>query len=177
MSTPRIAVIGPESTGKTALSKRLAAYFDTEEVPEVARGWIENLGRPYVQEDLLEICRAQEEAEEQRLAGNPPVLICDTNITVIRIWSAFRFGSVDPFIIEREKSRNYDLILLTDIDIPWVDDPLREHPQNREELFSIYYRSLIGSGLDFRVVFGEGEDRFRRAISLADAVAPKRART
>lgn len=173
MSIPRIAVIGPESTGKTALAERLAAHYGTEAVPEIARGWIRQLDRPYRQDDLLEICRLQEEAEDQRLAQNPPVLICDTNLTVIRIWSIFKYGTVEPLIEERENGRKYDLILLTDIDLPWITDPLREHPENRKELFSIYYRALMGAGVEFQVVFGSGEDRFRRAISLAEGVVSR----
>lgn len=165
MSTLRIAIIGPESTGKTALAERLGQHFETRPVPEIARDWIGSLGRPYRIDDLNELCRLQAEAEDNRLAENPAMLICDTNLTVIRIWSLFKYGTVDPYILKCEASRRYDLILLADIDIAWVEDPLRENPRQRSELYSIYYRTLIASNRSFRVIFGQGEERFQRALA------------
>ena len=51
----KVAVIGPECTGKSELSEFLAVHFHTEWVPEYARGYINNLVRPYEQHDLLAI--------------------------------------------------------------------------------------------------------------------------
>lgn len=165
MNVLRVAIIGPESTGKTRIAEQLAALYGAPVVPEVAREWLTNLGRPYEWEDLSELSRLQEEAEELIIAQSPPVLICDTDQTVIRIWSTFKYGKVDPGILEREQRRHYDLTLLTDIDLPWVPDPLRENPGQRAELFSMYYRTMISKNRNFRIIFGRGEDRLQRAVS------------
>lgn len=166
MSTFRIAIIGPESTGKTRLCEQLAGHFGAMAVPEIARKWVSMLGRPYCMEDLVELTRLQEEAEDEFLARNPAILFCDTNLTVIRVWSQFKYGTVDPYIIERESRREYDLILLADTDLPWEDDPLREHPGQRKEIFSLYYRMLIASSWNFRVIFGLGDVRLQRAVTI-----------
>jgi nicotinamide riboside kinase len=166
MSTFRIAIIGPESTGKTRLAEQLAAHFNTVAVPEIARGWIAELGKPYQQEDLVELSRLQAEAEDKLLSKKPPLLICDTNQTVIRIWSLFKYGTVDPVITDNDACRQYELILLTDIDIPWEQDPLRENPRQRAELYSLYYRTLIASNRKFRIIFGQGDERLQRAVNI-----------
>ncbi|MDV7398455.1 ATP-binding protein, partial [Arthrospira platensis SPKY1] len=57
----RIALTGPESTGKTTLAKALAARFDTVWAPEYARTYLERLGRPYQYGDLEVIARGQRE--------------------------------------------------------------------------------------------------------------------
>ena len=55
MSPRKIVIIGPESTGKSTLSAALAEALDTVWVPEYARAYLEGLGRPYEEADLLRI--------------------------------------------------------------------------------------------------------------------------
>ena len=43
----RIAITGPESTGKSTLTKALAIHFNTLWVEEFARTYLNNLGRSY----------------------------------------------------------------------------------------------------------------------------------
>jgi nicotinamide riboside kinase len=54
--------------------------------------------------------------------------------------------------------------LLCDIDLPWEEDPLREHPDRRKELFDIYYRSLLNMKVDYVIISGSGDKRLERAI-------------
>lgn len=162
----RIAIVGPESTGKSMLAAALAKHFQCGFVKEVARDYLEHLGRPYQQSDLDDIARLQVAEEEKVLATNPPVLICDTTLLVIRIWSEYKYGNCSDTILSLEKSRHYDHYLLTDIDLPWEDDPLREHPHERQQLFSIYYRALMRQSVPFSVVFGEGIERVERSLKF-----------
>ena len=55
----RIVIIGPESTGKTALCKKLSEYYKTVWVPEYAREYVENLNREYEYKDLIKIAEKQ----------------------------------------------------------------------------------------------------------------------
>lgn len=60
----KIAVIGPESTGKSALTQALARHYTSPYVDEYARDYVTNLGRPYTFNDVCEIAKIQVKAEE-----------------------------------------------------------------------------------------------------------------
>ncbi len=134
----RIAIIGPESTGKSTLAKDLAEALHTTFVPEYAREYIEELERPYQYEDLLTIAKGQTRVEDELSRKANSVLIVDTTLTIIRVWSEHKYGKCDPWIIAEEQRRKYDLTLVCDIDLPWEDDPQREHPHLRQHFFEIY---------------------------------------
>lgn len=165
MNTPvkRIAVIGPECTGKSVLSQNLAQHFRTTWVPEYARQYLEELGRPYTQEDLKAIALGQISMEDEKAARANQVLICDTNLYVIKVWSEFKYGFCDPWILEQIGMRHYDLYLLTYVDIPWEYDPQREHPHLREALYDIYRNELIAQPVPFLEIRGSREERTRSA--------------
>jgi nicotinamide riboside kinase len=159
-----IYIVGPESTGKSTLSQHLAKHFKACIVPEIARTYLPELGRPYVEEDLLRIARLQHAAMLEQFETGAEWLICDTNISVIRTWSEFKYGRVHPEIIQLEENTPQGLFLLTDTDLAWEDDPLREHPDERNAIFGAYYNLMLKRGVSFRLVFGQGEERISRAI-------------
>jgi NadR type nicotinamide-nucleotide adenylyltransferase len=164
----KIAIIGPECTGKSELAAFLANHFRTSWVPEYARDYIDNLKRPYRKEDLLTIARGQLHLEQTLSLGANGLLICDTNLLVIKIWSEFKFGSCDTEIIQGLENGSYDLHLLTYIDILWQDDPQREHPDKREALFKIYLREIEAMKIPFVEIRGEREERRKKAVEAID---------
>ncbi len=164
----KVAVIGPECTGKSELSEFLAGYFHTEWVPEYARGYINNLVRPYEQHDLLAIAHGQIRLEDEWMRDSNRILICDTNLYVIKIWSEFKFGACDKTILEQIATRKYDLYLLTAIDLPWEDDPLREHPHKREQLYEIYLNEMKNQPVPFVEIKGERELRRKAAVEAVE---------
>lgn len=166
----KVAIIGPECTGKSDLSKYLAEYFHTEWVPEYARNYIDHLTRPYNQDDLLTIAHGQIRLEDEWLRDAKDVLICDTNLYVIKVWSEFKFGHCAPEILDHISTRQYDLYLLTYVDLPWVDDPQREHPLQREELYNIYLREMKNQKIPFAEIKGEREQRRRAAVDAIEKI-------
>jgi NadR type nicotinamide-nucleotide adenylyltransferase len=171
LSIKKIVVIGPESTGKSTLSAGLAAQLQTVWVPEYARAYLEQLGRPYAETDLLEIARGQLQAEDELLQASN-LLICDTDLNVIKVWSEHKYGRCGDWILEQIAARTYDLYLLTDIDIEWQDDPLREHPQQemRRYFFNVYKDIVQQSGLPWIVVSGAPEIRLQQALQAMDTL-------
>jgi nicotinamide riboside kinase len=135
-------------------------------VPEYARRYIEKLKRPYQESDLLEIARGQLIWEDEKASANP--LFCDTNLIVIKIWSEHKYGHTDPWILDQLARRHYDYYLLTDIDLPWQDDPQREHPGLREYFFNVYRDYLEAHRHPFRVVSGTGEERLKAAVQALE---------
>ncbi len=160
----KVAVIGPECTGKTDLVFFLASHFKTEWVPEYARAFLNKLNRPYEQSDLTKIAHGQVRMEEEWMQNANRVLICDTNLIVIKVWSEEKFGVCEPEILDAMSARHYDLLLLTNIDVPWEADPQREHPGKREYFWNIYKKEAAESKIPTIQISGPQEERRKNAI-------------
>lgn len=163
----KIVVTGPESSGKTALAKGLAVYYNVQWVPEMARAYLEGIGRSYLESDLLAIARSQI-AKEDEAAQGASMIVCDTDLITIRIWGEEKYGRSDPWVIERVEQRPYDLWLLCAPDMPWEPDPLRENPHDRDRLFEAYERTLITLHKPYIVMRGQHEARMVEAIRNID---------
>ncbi|MEZ4827392.1 MAG: ATP-binding protein [Bacteroidia bacterium] len=161
----KIAIVGPESTGKSTLTRQLAITFYTSFADEVARGFLDTLGRPYHMSDLLSIARLQVEEEKRAQALAREVFFTDTNLLVIRVWSEFKYNYCHPWILENMNLDSYSLHFLTGIDIPWETDPQREHPHRREELYAIYKHQLTKANVPFVEINGDPVARLSAAVS------------
>ena len=168
----RILILGPESTGKSTLAAALADLYQEPWVPEVAREYLENLGRPYAYEDLLQIGKQQLQLEDKLAGEAKNYLFCDTDLRVIQVWSQHRYGKVDPWVEEELARRTYDLILLCATDLPWQADPLREHPllEQREQFFAQYLHLVQASGIPYQLIAGEAEQRLATAVRAIEAL-------
>lgn len=168
-----IAIVGPESTGKSTLAIALADHFNTVCVPEYSRTFLSALNRPYQQEDLLDIAEGQLKAEQERKKEAKELVFLDTDLFVIKVWSEFKYGSCHPLILQQLAENKADFYLLTAADIPYEDDPLRENPSDRPELFEIYRQALIEAGVDFGIVKGASKKRIQDAIEFVNELLTK----
>lgn len=160
----KIVITGPESSGKTTLARQLAQHFNTQAVEEYAREYLNPLNRHYVEADLLEIARGQLAKEQAIGEHESGILIIDTSLEVIKIWSEVRFKRVDPWIVQSLHQHKRDFYLLCQPDLPWEFDPLRENPNDRWLLYDLYEAELKSMQVPFATVSGRGEQRFRRAL-------------
>jgi len=154
----KIIVTGPESSGKTILCKALSIHFKIPYSEEFARGFLDQLDGNYKKDDLLKIAKGQLNSEEN-------TQLLDTDLITIKIWSKYKYGSCDKWIleqIERQKSEKRFYLLCTP-DIPWQADKQRENPKDREKLFKIYKTELANLGHNYFVV--EGKGRVEKSIS------------
>ena len=168
----KIAVTGPESTGKSMLSVQLAAHYHTVWTPEFARDYLSGLDRPYEEKDILYIARQQILEEERQLKVANHFLFCDTELIVTKIWSEVKYGRCDPWILKTVENHRYDLFLLCDIDLPWEYDPLREHPDKRGFLFDLYLRELTERKFPFFIIRGFGPQRLKSAVERINTLYP-----
>ena len=166
----RIAITGPESTGKSWLSKRLADFFNTEWVEEFAREYLKINVADYHYEDIVKIAKGQKERENTAIKKANKLLFSDTEPIVTKIWSEVVFGKIDTWIEDEIKSNPYDLYLLCYPDLPWEPDPLRENPDNRIELFELFLKELSFRGYNFKIVKGVGEERFKNAVKFVKEI-------
>jgi len=137
-------------------------------VPEYARDYLTTLERPYTFEDIGIIAKKQLELENEISKKARGFLFCDTDFIVLKVWSMFKYGKCDPWIEEMAEFHRYDMYMLCNTDLPWENDPLREHPEQREELLRIYMKELKAIQASYILVSGKGKARTDRAILAVD---------
>ena len=170
MSAKTIVITGPESSGKTVLAQQLANYYDDYYLAEYAREYLALKGVNYTEEDVLNIAKGQFRRQEEALAKADKYLFCDTGLLVTKVWSEYKYKSVDPWIEEAFATDNVDLYVLCNCDIPWEYDPLRENPFDRPELFDVYRNHLQAAGKNFIAVSGRHTSRLNEAINSIEAL-------
>jgi nicotinamide riboside kinase len=188
----KIVAIGPESTGKSMLCEQLAKYFNTIWCPEYARAYLTENGVKYGYEDLYKIAQGQLVMEDycaeevnnkysiinnqsakqssQLTAHNSQLLFIDTNMYVMKVWYEYVFGKCEYFVLDEIAVRNYDLYLLCNIDLPWIEEPMREYPDEkpRVELYNIYKDLLINQTTPWIEISGNYEERLQNAIDAVN---------
>ncbi|MBL7981124.1 MAG: ATP-binding protein [Flavobacteriales bacterium] len=161
----KIAIVGPESSGKSTLCAALAEHFQEKRVDEFARHYLEHLGRAYEERDLLVIARGQCAFEDDIPEQHDGLLFCDTDMITIRIWSEEKYGHCAPELMALAEHRHYDHWLLCTPDIPWEPDPLRENPHDRDRLFDVYHTMLTHLAKPFTLITGSPDERLRTAVA------------
>jgi NadR type nicotinamide-nucleotide adenylyltransferase len=173
----KIVVIGPESTGKSALCAQLSAHYETLWCPEYARSYLVDKGINYNYEDLLEIAKGQIQLEDeiyfqlQTQQKNRPYFI-DTDMQVMKVWSEYVFENCHRYILNQIAERNYDAYLLCTPDIPWEADALREYPDEvtRVKLFHYYKDALTHQSLPWIEIAGDYAARLEKAVRFTDEI-------
>lgn len=165
----KIAVIGPESTGKSVLSEELAHHFHTVFVSEYARNYFSKKSiEGHTMNDLNIIYQKQMELENEMTKLAKRFLICDTNLISGKVWADVVFKSTPQFISNNLPFTNYDLHLLCDVDLPWVPDEQRRNKYNRKEIMEMHVAELEKLKAKFEIVTGLEEDRFQNAVKAIE---------
>ena len=173
----RIALLGPESSGKSHLAKELAAHFNTKYVEEYGRTYCERFGMDLEPLDFAHIAGGQLYREDEMARQANRVLFCDTDLLVTQVWSEIYFkGHCQPWIMWANHLRRYDLFLLLKPDIPWKNDGLRAYEQQRSRMFERLLNELTARRLPHIVVSGDFEARTRQAIEAVEAVVSSSSR-
>jgi len=166
----KIAIYGPESTGKTTLAKQLAEHFNTVWIPEFARDFLQKKWDAQQEicqkEDLLPIAIGQTKLENEGLQKANSILFADTNLLVTKVFSDIYYGETDAILAKAAKKHKYDLFLLTDIDVPWEKDDLRDKLKGREETLKIFEENLIQFKKPYIKISGSKEKRLQKSIFL-----------
>ena len=164
----RIVLFGPESTGKTTLAKKLAYHFQTNWVPEFAREYLEKkkiqTGEICSYDDLYTIAIEQMKQENKLIKLSNKYIFCDTNLVSTQVYSEVYFNKCDNRILTANHKNKYDLYFLTDVDIPWVKDLVRDKPNERKKMFRFFEDKLIDMNISFYILSGNIQKRLNDAI-------------
>ena len=181
-SITKIAILGAESTGKTTLCRDLAAHFDSLWVAEYMRTYLQKkwdeTQLACTWEDLLPIAQGQIELEnslalqaQQRVQSKtdtPIYLFCDTSLFELMVYSHWYYDDCPPALTTAALSHDYDLVLLTEDDIPWVADDLRDSPYQRHEISAYFESQLNTHNKAYRRI---GGSRKERVVQVADWIS------
>ena len=169
----KVVLFGPESSGKTTLSMLLSKHYNALWVEEFAREYLQtkwdNEKKICELRDILPIARGQMKLENELSLQTSKLLFCDTDLLETKVYSEQYFNNYCNPELEKYALQNYyHLYILTDIDIPWVKDDLRDRPNNRKEMFIAFKQALIKYKKPYVLVSGNIEERIEIAISEID---------
>ncbi|MCG1034789.1 AAA family ATPase [Polaribacter sargassicola] len=171
----KVVLFGPESTGKTTLSRQLARYYHTVWAPEFAREYLQkkwnNERKTCESEDLIPIAIGQMKLENKLAKRADKILICDTDLLETKVYSQeFYGGFVDEKLDKAANENKYDLYLLTYIDTPWEEDDLRDRPEQRLEMFNAFETALKKHNRPYILLKGDRETRLKEATTAINKI-------
>ena len=159
----KFAFTGPESSGKTTLSKAIAEKIQANYYPEFSREYLNKRNGTYTKKDLDKIALGQFEFITQIDKKNQ---VYDTEMLVIQIWSEFKYHSCSELILNLVQQQQIDHYFLCSPDIPYEEDPLRECPEQRDELFDIYLNKLKTYKVPFSIIKGTPSERIEKTLEI-----------
>jgi HTH-type transcriptional regulator, transcriptional repressor of NAD biosynthesis genes len=172
----RVSVVGAESTGTTTLARELSKHYETVWVPEYGREYCERMQAAGIDlwtyqwrsEEFIEIAQKQQEMEDQLARQANRVLICDTDVLATGIWHERYLSVPSPQVDAIAASCRHDLYLLTDCDIPFVQDGLRDGETIRQGMSKRFEEVLTKRGLPWVKIWGTGGQRLAEAVRQVD---------
>ena len=164
-----VCLTGSESTGKTTLARALAQFYRAPLVKEAARGYLAGRAN-YGQDDVRAIACEQLRLEANALADDARLVICDTDLLVIRIWWEVKYGALPDWLDRHLRQLTPRLYLLTAPDFPWESDPLRETGGYRTALHRRYRQALEAGEQPFVELAGDPEARLAAARRHIDSM-------
>ena len=169
----RVVVIGSESSGTTTLARALAEHYRTVWVPEYGRTYSEgrvHSSQPWRSDEFTFIAIEQARMEDVLATLANEVLICDTDPFATAIWHERYMGTASEAVLAIADSRHYDLYIVTDVNIPFIRDEIRDGESFREWMQERFIAELSKKPTPMIVVTGPHEERFAAAVKKIDEI-------
>ncbi len=175
----KVVLFGPESTGKTTLSRQLAEHYNTVWAPEYARKYLQkkwnNERKTCENSDLVPIAIGQMKSENKLAKRADKILICDTDLLETKVYSESYYGGIVDVNLNKYAIKNqYDLYFLTNIDTPWEADDLRDKPNERKKMFNTFENALKKYNRPYIILSGDKKTRLKTAVNAIDKLLSKR---
>ena len=156
----KIVIMGPESTGKSTLTKQLAEHFNGDLVGEFGRNYTDVNPATEMGVDGFEmIAKTHDRLIDFEVEnGKHPLIFIDTDALTTKLFGEMYLGDnfksevIDNIIAKQQ----FDLVLLCDIDAPWVDDGTRDFPfkKDRERHLHKIATGLTSRGIPYKIIRG-----------------------
>ena len=179
----RVAIVGPESAGKTTLATDLFDYFtvhnpgiSVQVVYEYARSYCEKMENvafeAFTPKNFKSIVQGQISAESAHKEG---LVICDTGADATEIWfrrwtkldaqRPYNYSSTLGWFSQKTEDHHYDLCLLATPNIPYEQDPLRYFPEEAMDFYKQFQAVLRAKHIPNLVIDAKSkEKRVQQAV-------------
>ena len=182
----RVAVEGPESTGKSTLARAAAQAHGFSYAPEWAKSWIDQgvaAGRPFAEADLLVIAQSQIAQERSLELTARRALLCDSSLLTTLAWGQLLYGRSDPRIealFEADEARAPRARWIFTPETPWIEDTHRRvlADAGRDDTRRRFLDLLVGEadcrGLAYDLVGGGFSEKRAHVFALTAALKSPR---
>jgi NadR type nicotinamide-nucleotide adenylyltransferase len=172
----KVVVLGAESTGTTTLAKDLAAHYQTVWAPEYGRLYYEGQmsasnSDAWRTDEFVHIAKAQNRLEEALVKKtNHGLLICDTDAFATTLWHERYLGKSSRRVEQSVKKEKPLLYILTDIDIPFVQDGTRDGEHLRTWMHQRFLVKLKQKKLNYFIASGTRKQRLAFCIKKINQI-------
>lgn len=163
-----ICFFGPESTGKSTLSQKLASFLGAQYVPEYAKTVIEQKNGALCLADMETIAKGHFAATQKALSQGTHAVVTDTDALTTTIWSKWLYQTCARWIEDLAAQEKPDITFLMDIDTPWVDDIHRYLPDDRANFLQACKDALDSAGRDYILLSGTWDEKFAKACRIVE---------
>ncbi len=164
----RVAIMGPESVGKSNLTQKLANYFETNFVTEYGRMVYESNGNKVGVHDFIPISEGRQSLENWLMKKSNKIIFCDTeDITTYLFLKMYCDSYLEEekwFLNTISDKKEYDLYILLKPDCDAVQDGTRVFLEEREEHYQKIKNELDIRGYNYIEVGGYWDDRLYCSI-------------
>jgi HTH-type transcriptional repressor of NAD biosynthesis genes len=162
----RIAIMGPESVGKSTMTKELANWFQTNFVDEYGRIVYENNGNKVGVEDFIPISEGRQTLEDWTIKSSNKLLFCDTTYLFLDMYcpNEEHQKETDWFLNKLSEKKKYDLYILLKPDCDAVQDGTRNFLEERQKHYEVIKNELVNRGCHFVEVGGDWKERFDNCV-------------
>lgn len=169
----KIVIMGAESTGKTTLVKRLAEHYNTIYVEEFGRTYTENLDSIYdlSRNEFDHIAIQHSVSIDDSVKHANKFIFVDTEAITTKkfakVYTGEDFESESMEYIINEFP--FDLTILLNNDVPYVNDGLRL-PEDVRDGFTEYYKNELEKyGIPYHFIGGTFDERFNQVVNIIDS--------
>jgi HTH-type transcriptional repressor of NAD biosynthesis genes len=171
----RVALMGPESVGKSTLTKNLAKYYDTNFVEEYGRNVCEETEGKISLSDFVKISLGREDMETELIKKSNKFIFCDTEdlttYVFLKLYYPDSYKRIEMFFKDRiRKNKKYDLYILLKPDVAFVQDATRDADNDRDKHYEMIKKELIDKSCNFVEVGGNWDKRFEKAIEYINNI-------
>jgi nicotinamide riboside kinase len=168
----QVSFTGPECSGKSTMALAISEHHHCILLEEYARTYLSSNNTGYEMKDILSIFREHQLRHIKAIDKKPNLIVMDTDLLVLKIWAKYKFSFCPKPIEEAWGRLSIDHYFLCAPDIPWIYDPLRENPDNRQELFDLYESELIRLNRPYTILKGDYFDRLSVINSTLSKLKP-----
>jgi len=166
----RVAIMGPESVGKSTLTKNISNNLGTNFVPEYGR-LVYEINNSVTIDDFIPISKGRQEIEDWMIKYSKKYIICDTEDITTYLFSKMycpdEYKKVEPYFLDVLKTKpKYDLYILLKPDCEGIQDGTRKFLEERLEHYEVIKSELINRGCNFVEVDGDWDERYKESLRL-----------